>query len=135
VRGQDGLLAKASRALAGVTLLQGDFEPILDLAGKGDVAYCDPTYTVTHELNGFVRYNEKNFAWSDQERLASAARRAADRGAVVLVSNAHHQEVRTLYATANVLELMRKSLVSRDRTKRRAVSEYLFVLGPGTGSA
>jgi DNA adenine methylase len=124
------LLLEASRALAGTTIRQSDFEPILDQARMGDAVYCDPTYTVTHDTNGFVRYNETNFAWADQERLAAAAARAARRGALVLVSNAHHPAILNLYPSREARVLQRTSCVSRDPCKRTSVLEYLFVLRP-----
>jgi DNA adenine methylase len=130
---RDKILVNASRALAGVTIQQSDFEPVLEAAIRGDVVYCDPTYTVTHDKNGFIRYNEKNFAWSDQQRLAATVRRAADRGVTVLVSNAHHQTVRLLYPDAEIIELRRRSLVSSKPEKRRLITEYLFIFRSGPG--
>lgn len=125
---EQDLLRVASCVLRQARIIAGDFQPVLDLAGPGDVAYCDPTYTVAHENNGFVRYNEANFSWSDQERLASAAHRARKRGARVLVSNAYHRDVRALYSGALSEVLTRRSLVSPDPAARRLVREYLFVL-------
>lgn len=123
------LLTRASRVLAnGVELSRGDFEPIVRKAKKGDVVYCDPTYTVAHDENGFVRYNERIFSWADQERLALAAFEAVKRGATVIVSNAHHWSVRTLYRAAKSLTWRRPSCVSALSKGRREVLEYLFVL-------
>jgi DNA adenine methylase len=123
---QTSVLRNAAAALKSVRLLQSDFEPILNSAAAGDVVYCDPTYTVTHDQNGFIRYNERNFSWSDQERLAKAAFRAARRGAGVIVSNAHHREVKKLYRNARFETLARHSALSTDPSKRRAVKEYLI---------
>lgn len=64
-----GLLSRAAKALKNVQVLACDFELMLDKATTGDVVYCDPTYTVAHDCNGFIRYNEKNFSWADQLRL------------------------------------------------------------------
>lgn len=122
------LLKHASTVLRRARLLTADFETMLDEPRKGDVVYCDPTYTVAHENNGFVRYNEANFSWADQERLAFAAQRARRRGACVIVSNAFHKDVRRLYRTASATVLMRPSLVSRDIKGRRSVREYLFFM-------
>lgn len=122
------LLLTAATSLQGVELLHSDFEPVLDCAGDGDVVYCDPTYTVAHENNGFVRYNERNFSWSDQVRLAAASFRAADRGAVVLLSNACHASVRALYPSARTEKISRRSLVSPTVAARREVNEYLLTL-------
>jgi DNA adenine methylase len=128
------ILVRASKALAGAVIKQSDFERVLDAAREGDVVYCDPTYTVTHDSNCFVRYNERNFAWADQLRLAAAASRAVKRGAAVLVSNAHHQALLELYAGAKAWVLARTSCVSRDVLKRRRVREYLFILHPSRRS-
>jgi len=125
---EQGLLGVASQLLHRARIITSDFQPVLDLAGPGDVVYCDPTYTVAHENNGFVRYNEANFSWADQERLASAAHRARRRGACVLVSNAYHRDVRALYLGTRPRVLTRRSLVPTNPADRRLVREYLFVL-------
>jgi len=122
------LLRGASAALRGTDLCTCDFEFVLDAARAGDVVYCDPTYTVTHNNNGFRRYNEKNFSWEDQERLAKAAARATRRGASVLVSNAHHFEIFRLYRGSQFLSLARPSTLSADPSKRREVTEFLIIV-------
>jgi DNA adenine methylase len=127
------LIENATTALKKAALLCSDFEPILDRAKRGDVVYCDPTYTVAHDNNGFARYNDSVFAWDDQERLAEAAFRAARRGVVVIVSNAHHKSVRELYSTSSMVTtrvLRRVSCIARLPEHRTAVQEYLFVIRP-----
>jgi DNA adenine methylase len=124
------LLENAATALDSAELFTEDFGIPLKKAGKGDVVYCDPAYTVAHNNNAFVRYNENNFSWDDQIRLAKLAQSAASRGAVVIVSNAHHKSVRSLYPTASRTVLHRTSVVNPNAENRRDVTEYLFVLGP-----
>lgn len=124
------LLSTAAKRLQSAQLVNCDFERIIRRAKGGDVVYCDPTYTVAHDNNGFVRYNEKNFSWSDQIRLAECAAKARERGAFVLVSNACHSTVRRLYPGATVSVLKRKSRVSTDIEKRRTVQELLISLAP-----
>jgi DNA adenine methylase len=122
------ILDRASAALKVAELRHGDFETSLEVARRGDVVYCDPTYTVAHDNNGFVRYNERNFSWSDQERLCRSAWTACRRGVTVIVSNAHHPGVQSLYSGAEIETLQRISAVSPDPTKRRLVKEYLIQL-------
>jgi DNA adenine methylase len=74
-----------------------DFEDLVDSAGDGDLLFVDPPYTVRHNHNAFIKYNEKLFSWYDQERLFYALRRAKSRGALILGTNAYHQSVRELY--------------------------------------
>lgn len=123
-----GILKGASEALSGISLKVMGFENALEEADCGDVVYCDPTYTVTHNNNGFVRYNERQFTWSDQKRLAELSKAAAAKGATVLVSNAHHEEIRKLYRPYREVVLTRSSLVARDPTFRRSVHESLFIV-------
>jgi DNA adenine methylase len=123
------LLLEASAALSNAKILSDDFEATIRTAGEGDFVYCDPTYTVAHNNNGFIRYNERNFSWDDQRRLARAAAQAAERGAIVLVSNGVHQEIRDLYPTARIQLLDRLTLLCPRPNKRGNTQEYLFVLG------
>jgi len=124
------LLEDAAQALTGTTLRNCDFTLTMRHASRGDVVYCDPTYTVAHDQNGFVRYNERNFSWADQGRLAVAARAARARGAVVIVSNAHHASVLGLYEGVRRRVLNRMSCVSADPAGRREVKESLLILEP-----
>lgn len=123
-------LSLASKALRKARLQIGDFEPAIEAAGAGDVVYCDPTYTVAHDNNGFVRYNERNFSWEDQERLADAAFRAARRGSMVIVTNAHHSSLRRLYRGARFEVLSRTSSVTPQSELRRTVKELLIRIDP-----
>jgi len=131
---RDMLKRAASVLKNDVTLRVSDFEKVLRKAGKGDVVYCDPTYTVAHDNNGFLRYNERIFSWEDQQRLATTAKAAAKRGATVVVSNAHHNSLRALYAGAETFTLRRPSCVSATLPGRRRVAEYLFILAGRTGT-
>ena len=38
-----------------------DFEEIVIIASDGDFVFADPPYTVKHNANGFIKYNEKLF--------------------------------------------------------------------------
>lgn len=126
---RNGLINNAARILQGKELLVSDFEEILNKSGAGDVVYCDPTYT-TSQNNCFIRYNERNFSWNDQKRLAASSLRACKRGAYVLVNNACYKGFCELYNPFTPLILTRKSLVSRVPESRRFVNEYLFELDP-----
>jgi DNA adenine methylase len=127
---ESALIEDAAAALANVTLRACDFALVMRHATEGDVVYCDPTYTVAHENNGFLRYNERNFSWTDQMRLAVAARAARARGAVIIISNAHHASVRALYSGETRRTLERMSCVSTEPEHRRQVKETLVILEP-----
>jgi len=122
------LLLRAAKVLEMSSIVVSDFDPLLERANKGEVVYYDPTYTVAHNCKGWITYNEKNFSWADQKRLANACKKAAKRGSRVIVTNACHTSIRQLYPDAKVRILNRKSLVSASPFKRGDVDEYLFVL-------
>ena len=127
---KDDLLTSSARALRGAKLFAVDFEQALSEAQQGDVVFCDPTYTVAHNNNGFIRYNERNFSWEDQKRLSRSCHAAAARGALVIVSNAHHQEVLDLFAPPQYFSLVRTSRLCPEVKHRRAVEEYVFIFPP-----
>jgi DNA adenine methylase len=124
------LLRPAARVLQRSELITADFQVALQRAGEGDLVYCDPTYTVSHGDNGFVRYNESNFRWDDQQRLADVCRELQARGATVLVSNASHGAVRSVFNLAELHVFSRPSTVCPRSDKRRAVQEDVFVFRP-----
>lgn len=89
-----------------------DFEEAIDRAGKNDFVFVDPPYTVKHNSNGFVKYNEKIFSWADQLRLKLAVDRAVSRGAKVLLTNADHESIRLLYREYPSQIFSRKSVIA-----------------------
>jgi DNA adenine methylase len=124
------VLRLASQRLQSCTLLTRDFSESLKAAKRGDFVYCDPPYTVLHNNNGFLRYNERLFSWSDQARLAELARVAVGRGVFVLVSNAGTEHVRLLYRGFQTITAQRASCISASTTSRGKVSEFLFLGRP-----
>lgn len=110
-------------------LLNKDFEKVIDMADKGDLIFADPPYTVRHNFNGFVKYNENLFAWEDQKRLARALKRAVDRGAFVISTNAYHRSVKELYwgQGFRMRNLSRYSSISSSNESRLSYDELLIV--------
>lgn len=86
-----------------------DFEKTIDKTEKGDLLFIDPPYTVRHNLNGFVKYNEKIFTFEDQIRLAESLLKATGRGVDIIVSNADHSSIRSLYITFGAIETIRRA--------------------------
>lgn len=131
----DDDFAAWSKVLAGTTLVARDFEQTVEQANAGDFLYVDPPYTVQHNMNNFVKYNEHIFSWADQERLASCLHSASARGAHILISNADHESIHRLYAhSAWVIErVVRKSRLAADSSRRGGTTEVIIsnYLEPG----
>ncbi|MFQ6332754.1 DNA adenine methylase [Methylophilus sp. 3sh_L] len=99
----------------------------MDRTEKGDFLFVDPPYTVRHNINGFVKYNEVLFSWEDQERLAESIERAGKRGVQVLVTNANHPSVKKLYSKRfKKLVVSRYSSISASKNGRNTFEELII---------
>jgi DNA adenine methylase len=123
----DGYWSLISKRLDSASIKVADFENTIDSAGRGDFAFVDPPYTVMHNNNNFVKYNSNLFSWADQVRLSSALRRAASRGAQIMLSNADHMNVRTLYCEFGYHHRVdRMSALAAESSRRRKTTELLI---------
>lgn len=116
-----------SNLLKPVKLVCGDFENSIEEAEKGDLVFADPPYTVKHNFNGFIKYNDALFSWGDQVRLRDALLRARRRGASVIVTNAHHASIRQLYREHFLLEPVVRASVLAGSTAHRGRYEELLI--------
>lgn len=118
----------ASSILLKAELRCQDFERTVSIAGDGDFLFVDPPYTVKHNMNGFLKYNENIFSWDDQVRLAVVLDQARERGAAILVTNADHQSVRELYSKHfDYVPVGRQSILSGATHGRGHTTEALFL--------
>lgn len=117
-----------SAALRFADIRHSDFEAVVDEAAAGDLVFADPPYTVAHNMNGFVKYNQRIFSWDDQVRLRDALLRAAKRGCSIVLSNADHESVRTLYEGFGSVEAVtRASVIAGNSSARKPTTELLVV--------
>ena len=120
------VLTSASLALQSTELLTGDFVSKSRNAKSDDFVYFDPPYTVKHGNNDFRAYNEKIFSWKDQERLARQAKKLAEKGVNVMISNAKAREIRDLYEGFTIDEVSRTSTISGEKKGRGLVKEFII---------
>lgn len=117
---------RASALLQSADIALSDFEVAIDKAEEGDLLFVDPPYTVKHNMNGFIKYNEKIFSWSDQIRLKDALVRASARRASVILTNADHHSVKDLYhGFGQHVNLERASIISGKSSGRSFISELM----------
>jgi DNA adenine methylase len=132
---EEGYLEKVALSLKNARIRRRDFAVAIGKANENDFVFVDPPYTVMHNNNGFVKYNAQLFSWADQARLATAIKAAAERGVMIMMSNANHESVRSLYnGFGNHYILTRSSVLAGDPDKRRSATELLVTnyLVPGT---
>jgi DNA adenine methylase len=118
---------EVSRLLQRATIARLDFEKVIDGAGKDDLIFADPPYTVKHNFNGFVKYNEKMFHWDDQVRLSKCLIRASKRGCKIVLTNANHPSIKELYENDFSLTAVTRSSVIAASSSRRGVYEELII--------
>jgi DNA adenine methylase len=126
---EDDNFQAISGALQHAEIRNADFEVLIDEAVADDFLFVDPPYTVRHNMNGFIKYNEKLFSWEDQERLATALERARMRGVQIVSTNANHYSIRDLYDREDfeLIEVSRFSPVSASGQSRKDFEELVIL--------
>lgn len=125
-------ILNASKALKNTNIKHGDFEINKYLVKSGDLVFLDPPYTVSHNNNGFIKYNRNLFSLQDQKRLSRYIDYIKNKGAYYILTNAAHVAIREIFSKDDrLLELDRYSLIGGKKSKRERVSEYIFTNIPG----
>ncbi|MEA5006931.1 MAG: Dam family site-specific DNA-(adenine-N6)-methyltransferase [Rikenellaceae bacterium] len=118
---------KAQEDLKNVELLDVDFYDTIQNVKSHDLIFLDPPYTVMHENNGFIKYNQKIFQWDDQLRLHDYIKELVKKDAYFILTNAKHKSILNLYSDiASPIEVGRKNLIGGKLAKRETVNEYIF---------
>ena len=111
----------------------GSFEEGLRGVGRRDHVYCDPPYVPLTETACFTGYCAVPFGLAEQRSLAEVARKAALKGARVVLSNHDLPVVRNeLYPPAAGFRHVARPRVARaiSRGQRRSVHEMIATIGP-----
>lgn len=104
-----------------------DFYKAIKNVGKNDFVFLDPPYTVAHNKNGFIEYNQNIFSWDDQERLCEGVCLLMKQGAYFLMTNGCHSSIRNLYKNIGKhLEIDRYSTISSNMNARKRISELII---------
>lgn len=121
-------LKRVARRLKDATLDVSDFANCLDSVDEGDLVFLDPPYTVAHNNNGFIKYNQKLFRFEDQERLSRLIDEVKGRGAYYILANAAHPSIAKLFTRSwNArVETSRRNSIGGVNAKRGSATEYLF---------
>jgi len=122
----DDLLSCSKSLQSAVAITCTDFEQAVEDCRADDFVFFDPPYVTSHSDTGFKDYNETLFSWDDQKRLAECAHRIARKGTKVLVTNADHPAITSLYHSSEVHRLYRHSTLAGSGTHRRAITELVI---------
>jgi DNA adenine methylase len=122
-----------SALLQDAELLCADFAEVIEMADDGDQVYCDPPYVPLSETACFTGYCSKPFDIPEQKALALVARKAAFKGARVVLSNHDLPVVRNeLYPRSSGFKHVARPRVARaiSRGARGRVAEVIAAIGP-----
>lgn len=118
---------KASKALENAYLLCGDFENRTSIIKENTLVFLDPPYTVSHNNNGFIAYNQNIFSIEDQYRLADFIKYISDQGAYFVLTNAAHDAIKDIFGICGqMIEVERQSLIGGKKAKRGLTEELVF---------
>jgi len=120
---------KLSEILSKAEIKCQDFQKSIDAAEDGDFLFVDPPYTVAHNNNGFVKYNQNLFSWEDQLRLRDALLAAVQRGVEVVLTNAAHNSVKEIYSSFDQLVVERAGVISGLKSSRGRYEELVIKWG------
>jgi DNA adenine methylase len=120
-------LRHVAKRLTRASLATGDFAKCLTLVNRGDLVFLDPPYTVAHNENGFIKYNQRLFSFDDQKRLRTVVDEIEKRGAYYILANAAHESIANLFDTGDILiETRRPNSIGGFNAARGSATEYLF---------
>lgn len=127
---RDGELRHIYESLKGVTISSQCFSQSLLNVYCDDFVFVDPPYTVKHNNNGFTKYNEILFNWDDQVKLRNLLYDLYLKGAKILLLNANHESIITLYKGLGSLhELSRNSMLAASSSSRGRMTEIAIKIG------
>jgi len=110
-----------------VSILNDDFETVLEQAKKGDFVYLDPPYDPISDTSSFTGYDLNGFSTEDQVRLKKVFDKLNTKGCKVLLSNSGTEFIKDLYkGYINVIVTATRAINS-DATKRGYIEELLVM--------
>ncbi len=120
-------LLSVSNALKSAIIYNGDFDLAKDNIKKKDLVFLDPPYTVSHNDNGFIKYNQKLFSLDDQYRLSKLIDAVKSKEAYYILTNAAHSIIDEIFEKGDrKLELKRTNLVGGTNAQRGHTKEFIF---------
>lgn len=119
-------LTNVSNALKNTYLSTQDFKDRCRSIKEGDFVFIDPPYTVAHENNGFIQYNQSIFSWKNQEQLSSLTNSLNQRGIKFIVTNAYHKCIKDIYLVGTQKKISRASTIGGIGAKRANYNEIII---------
>lgn len=117
-----------SKRLKKANIHFGDFSDNVRKISEGDLVVLDPPYTVSHNENGFIKYNQKLFSIEDQYRLSRFIDQIKASGAYYILTNAAHETIIEIFDKEGDYRynFSRASSIGGKNASRGQVKEFVF---------
>lgn len=120
-------IRSVSQALKQTEINVNDFGSVTENVRPNDLVFIDPPYTVAHNNNGFIQYNQKIFSLEDQYRLSNTINEIKEIGAYYILTNAAHTKIKEIFNNDDKLfEVKRSSIIGGKNAKRGKFSELII---------
>jgi DNA adenine methylase len=123
----ESALKRAQQALKNADLFISDFFETIDNVSAKDLIFLDPPYTVSHNNNGFIKYNEKLFSLDDQVRLSAMIDKIKVKNAYYILTNAAHSTIEKIFEKGDKkIKLNRANAIGGLKAERGQTTELVF---------
>lgn len=120
-------ILNVSSVLQSIDIKHVDFMLCIDNVKKNDLVFLDPPYTVAHNNNGFIQYNQKIFSLEDQYRLKDLILQIKEKRAYYILTNANHPKIREIFDVGDTItEVTRASMIGGKGAARGKYSEVII---------
>jgi DNA adenine methylase len=120
-------LRKISDTLTNAIIEVSDFGVVSKRVRKNDLVFLDPPYTISHNQNGFIKYNQKLFSIEDQYRLSELIDLIKEKEAYYILTNAAHKKIEEIFDKGDKkIFLSRPSLIGGTNAIRGVFEEAVF---------
>lgn len=119
-------ILKTSKLFKNCYFTAGDFKSKCKNATSNDLVFLDPPYTVAHENNGFIQYNQSLFSWENQIELSNIVTGFQNNKVHFILTNASHKSINELYTTGQKFILSRASNIGGIGAKRASYNEIII---------
>ncbi len=120
-------LRAVSKILEKAVIDSSDFSIVTSRIKKNDLVFLDPPYTVSHNNNGFIKYNQKLFSLDDQYRLSALIDIIKNKEAYYILTNAAHSKIEEIFGKGDKqTKLKRASLIGGLNANRGKYEELII---------
>jgi len=110
-----------------VTIMNEDFETVVENAKKGDFVYFDPPYDPVSDTSSFTGYSLDGFNRDDQIRLRDLFVELDKRGCKVLLSNSATDFIKEIYSDFHIEIVSAARSINSVASKRGKIDEVLVM--------